>query len=105
MPPLKIHTRLKHILTTRLSETISIIGTGWLAQRFQRKGLVIAATSIPPIIGTILMLTIPRTEKGVLLFGYYLVSFSPYSSIKYLSYVVQKLNNRSRSLVTLPSHL
>ncbi|KAF3761646.1 allantoate permease [Cryphonectria parasitica EP155] len=55
-------------------QIISILGTAWLAQRFQCKGLVIAANSIPPTIGAILMLTVPRDQKGVLLFGYYLVS-------------------------------
>ncbi|KAL2145895.1 hypothetical protein VTI28DRAFT_5977 [Corynascus sepedonium] len=53
-----------------------IIGSGWAATHWQRKGLTIAAVSVLPLIGTILMLTVPRNEgnKGVLLFGYYLVS-------------------------------
>jgi MFS-type transporter involved in bile tolerance (Atg22 family) len=54
-------------------QVISILGTGWLATRFQRKGLVIAGMSVLPIIGAIMMLTVPRSQKGVLLFGYYLV--------------------------------
>jgi fucose permease len=33
-----------------------------------------ACVSILPIIGTVMMLTVPRQHKGVLLFGYYLVS-------------------------------
>ncbi|CAN8098235.1 unnamed protein product [Discula destructiva] len=55
-------------------QIISIIGSAWLAKRTQRKGLVITAISVPPVIGSILMLTVPRRLKGVLLFGYYLVS-------------------------------
>ncbi|KAH8681800.1 major facilitator superfamily domain-containing protein [Xylariales sp. PMI_506] len=55
-------------------QVLAIVGTGWLATLTQRKGLVIAGTSVPPIVGTVLMLTIPREQKGVLLFGYYLVS-------------------------------
>lgn len=55
-------------------QIIAIVGSGWLATRFQRKGLVIAGTSVLPAIGTILMLTLPRDQKGALLFGYYLVS-------------------------------
>ena len=53
-----------------------IIGSGWAATHWQRKGLTIAAVSILPIVGTLIMLTVPRTDsnKGVLLFGYYLVS-------------------------------
>lgn len=30
--------------------------------------------TVPPIVGTIIMLTVSREKKGVLLFGYYLVS-------------------------------
>ena len=51
----------------------AIIGSGWLATRFQRKGLVIAGVCVLPAAGTIIMLTVPRQHKGVLLFGYYLV--------------------------------
>lgn len=56
-------------------QIIAIIGSGWVATKTQRKGLVIAGVSILPSIGTILMLTVSREQKGVLLFGYYLVSY------------------------------
>ncbi|KAF9873096.1 allantoate permease [Colletotrichum karsti] len=56
-------------------QIFAIMGSGWLATRIKRKGVVIAMLAIPPSIGSILMLTIPRDQKGVLLFGYYLVSF------------------------------
>jgi predicted MFS family arabinose efflux permease len=54
----------------------AIIGSAWAATHWQRKGLTITAISVLPVVGTILMLTVPRTDrnKGVLLFGYYLVS-------------------------------
>ncbi|KAJ6024376.1 Major facilitator superfamily domain general substrate transporter [Penicillium herquei] len=55
-------------------QVISIIGAAWIATKTQRKGLVIAGLSVLPTIGAILMLTVPRSQKGVLLFGYYLVS-------------------------------
>ncbi|KAH8680562.1 major facilitator superfamily domain-containing protein [Xylariales sp. PMI_506] len=55
-------------------QVLSILITGWIATKTQRKGLVIACTSILPTVGTIMMLTVPRDQKGVLLFGYYLVS-------------------------------
>ncbi|KAM7215951.1 14b28d54-7c27-47ee-85cc-5d2f8fd2a3d5 [Rhypophila decipiens] len=57
-------------------QVLVIVGSGWLATRIQRKGIVIAGVSVLPCIGTILMLAVPRTpgNKGVLLFGYYLVS-------------------------------
>jgi hypothetical protein len=55
-------------------QIIAIIGSGWIATKTQRKGLVITGISVLPAIGTIIMLTVPRQHKGVLLFGYYLVS-------------------------------
>ncbi|KAI1355339.1 major facilitator superfamily domain-containing protein [Xylaria sp. FL0043] len=57
-------------------QVISIVGSAALATKIRRKGLVITLISLLPIIGTILMLTVPRNghTKGVLLFGYYLVS-------------------------------
>ncbi|KAK0701154.1 major facilitator superfamily domain-containing protein [Apiosordaria backusii] len=53
---------------------IVIIASGWVATRFKHKGLTIAGVCVLPIVGTIIMLTVPREQKGVLLFGYYLVS-------------------------------
>lgn len=58
-------------------QIITILGSGWLATRFQRKGLVITGICVLPTIGTVMMLTVPRQHKGVLLFGYYLVSERP----------------------------
>ncbi|KAK3346513.1 major facilitator superfamily domain-containing protein [Lasiosphaeria hispida] len=57
-------------------QVLVIVGSGYLATRFQRKGLVIAGVSVLPSVGTIIMLTVPRVpgNKGALLFGYYLVS-------------------------------
>ncbi|KAJ5950019.1 allantoate permease [Penicillium verhagenii] len=55
-------------------QIIAIVGGGWIATRFRSKGLVIVIVAILASIGTILMLVIPRSNKGVLLFGYYLVS-------------------------------
>lgn len=55
-------------------QVVAIVGGGWLATRFQRKGLVIVGFAIISAIGTLLMIVVPREQKGVLLFGYYLVS-------------------------------
>ncbi|KAI0810240.1 major facilitator superfamily domain-containing protein [Xylaria sp. FL0064] len=57
-------------------QVVSIVGSAALATKIRRKGFVITLISLLPIIGTILMLTVPRNghTKGVLLFGYYLVS-------------------------------
>ncbi|KAF6808922.1 allantoate permease [Colletotrichum musicola] len=56
-------------------QIFAIMGSGWLATRIQKKGVVIAGLAVPPTIGSVIMLTVPREHKGVLLFGYYLVSF------------------------------
>lgn len=55
---------------------LSILGTGWVATRIRSKGWTIAGISVLPTVGTVLMLTVPREQKGVLLFGYYLVCLS-----------------------------
>ncbi|KAG2412225.1 hypothetical protein HFD88_009782 [Aspergillus terreus] len=61
-------------------QIIAIIGGGWVATRFQRKGLVIVGFAIVAAIGTLLMIVVPRDQKGVLLFGYYLVCV-PYNPV------------------------
>ncbi|KAH7086385.1 major facilitator superfamily domain-containing protein [Paraphoma chrysanthemicola] len=55
-------------------QVVAILGSSWGATRFKRKGIAIACVAVLPTIGTIMMLTVPRKQKGVLLFGYYLVS-------------------------------
>ncbi|KAL2849846.1 major facilitator superfamily domain-containing protein [Aspergillus pseudoustus] len=55
-------------------QIVVILGGGWLATNFKTKGLVIAGIAMLAAVGTILLLTVPRDQKGVLLFGYYLVS-------------------------------
>ncbi|KAL3474288.1 major facilitator superfamily domain-containing protein [Aspergillus californicus] len=53
---------------------VIILAGGWAATKFRTKGLVIAAIAMLAAIGTIIMLTVSREKKGVLLFGYYMVS-------------------------------
>ncbi|KAL6238469.1 hypothetical protein BDW75DRAFT_227903 [Aspergillus navahoensis] len=55
-------------------QIVVILLGGWLATKFRTKGLVIAGIAMIAAVGTILLLTVPREQKGVLLFGYYLVS-------------------------------
>ncbi|KAL4961552.1 putative MFS transporter [Aspergillus stella-maris] len=55
-------------------QVVIILGGGWMATKFRTKGLVIAGIAAIAAVGTIIMLTVPREQKGVLLFGYYLVS-------------------------------
>ncbi|KAH9894530.1 MFS general substrate transporter [Xylariomycetidae sp. FL2044] len=62
-------------MPTGVVQIVMILGSAWLATKCSRKGIVITGLSVLPTVGTILMLTVPRNEhnKGVLLFGYYLV--------------------------------
>ncbi|KAF2128220.1 MFS allantoate transporter-like protein [Dothidotthia symphoricarpi CBS 119687] len=55
-------------------QIVAILASSYGATRFKRKGMAIALVAILPVIGTVMMLTVPRKHKGVLLFGYYLVS-------------------------------
>lgn len=55
-------------------QIVAIIGSAAVATKWKRKGFVITIASIFPIVGTIILLTVPRHQKGVLLFGYYLIS-------------------------------
>ena len=72
------YTNFAAILFTMPSgviQIVAIVGSAWVATRIGRKGVVISGLSLLPIIGAVLMLTVPRNEKnkGVLLLGYYLV--------------------------------
>lgn len=62
-------------MPTGVIQIVMIIGSAWIATRIGRKGVVMTGLACFPTVGTVLMLTVPRTEgnKGVLLLGYYLV--------------------------------
>jgi MFS family permease len=53
----------------------SILLSGWIATKIGRKGPVITGLACFPTAGALIMLLVPRngSNKGVLLFGYYLV--------------------------------
>lgn len=55
-------------------QIVAIIGSAAIATKWKRKGYVISLAALPPTAGTIILLTVPRSQKGVLLFGYYLIS-------------------------------
>lgn len=82
-------------------QIIAILGGGWLATRFRTKGLVIVLFATLASIGTILLLVVPRSNKGVLLFGYYLVR----RIITHLLSIDQILLTLTRCQPWLPSHL
>lgn len=55
-------------------QVVTIIGSAAIATKWQRKGYVISLSTLLPIAGTIILLTVPRSQRGVLLFGWYLIS-------------------------------
>lgn len=55
-------------------QIIAIVGSAAIATKWKRKGLVITIASVLPTVGTIILITVPRSQKGVLLFGYYLIN-------------------------------
>ncbi|OIW27878.1 MFS general substrate transporter [Coniochaeta ligniaria NRRL 30616] len=71
-------------------QIISIVGGGWMATKIKSKGWTIVFFTIPSVVGTVIMLTVSREKKGVLLFGYYLVSM--FASITPLVYAFQAQN-------------
>lgn len=60
-------------------QLIATMGGAFVAMKIKRKGPVIAALCIPPIIGCVMLMVIKHdgTHKGPLLVGYYLISFYP----------------------------
>ncbi|EXJ77839.1 hypothetical protein A1O3_08998 [Capronia epimyces CBS 606.96] len=59
-------------------QIIASLGGGWLSSKFNRKGLVLAAYGMTPIVGALIILKVPRTveHRGVLLFAYYFLSIN-----------------------------
>lgn len=57
-------------------QIVATIGGAWLATWLKKKSPVLILLCIPPIIGIIILMVVGRgdSNKGVLLFGYYLVS-------------------------------
>lgn len=81
-----------------------ILGGGWLASKLRTKGLVIAGIAMIAAVGTILLITVSREQKGVLLFGYYLVSPHQFNPGVVLS-GVNKCHVCRRYPVSRESHL
>jgi hypothetical protein len=60
-------------------QLVATLGGAFLATHWKRKGPVLALLCIPPIIGCAILIAVSHTAKnrGVLLFGYYIISFYP----------------------------
>lgn len=60
-------------------QLIAILGSAWAATHWKMKSPTLAALCVPPIIGISIMLGVPYKDsnRGVLLFGYYITSVYP----------------------------
>lgn len=60
-------------------QLVATLGGAYLATHWKRKGPILILLCIPPIIGCAILIAIDHVAKnrGVLLFGYYIISFYP----------------------------
>lgn len=60
-------------------QLVAILFSAWAATRWKAKGPVLTALCVPPIIGISILLGVPykTSNRGVLLFGYYITSVYP----------------------------
>lgn len=60
-------------------QLVATLGGAWVATKIRRKAPVLAFLSVPPIIGCLMLLFLPRgpNHKGPLLAAYYLISVYP----------------------------
>ncbi|KAK3937031.1 putative allantoate permease [Diplogelasinospora grovesii] len=60
-------------------QIVATVGGAWVATKIKRKGPVIAGLCVPPIVGCIILMVMPRTpdHRAAMLVGYYLISVYP----------------------------
>jgi hypothetical protein len=60
-------------------QIVATLGGAWIAQKMHRKAPILIFLSIPPIVGCLMLLFLPRGagHKGPLLAAYYLISVYP----------------------------
>ncbi|KAK8038098.1 hypothetical protein PG994_014865 [Apiospora phragmitis] len=60
-------------------QIVSTLGGAYLAQKWKRKGPVIALLCLPPVVGCVMLLVLPHeaSKQAPLLVGYYLISVYP----------------------------
>ncbi|CAI9626262.1 unnamed protein product [Alternaria burnsii] len=83
-------------------QIVATIGGAWLATWLKKKSPVLILLCIPPIIGIIILMVVGRgdSNKGVLLFGYYLTSFYPGISPLIYSWSGQNTGGDTKRKVT-----
>ncbi|EAT76195.2 hypothetical protein SNOG_16370 [Parastagonospora nodorum SN15] len=77
-------------------------GGAWLATRYKMKSVILIGLCIPPIIGIIILMVVGRkpSDRGVLLFGYYMTSFYPGISPLIYSWSGQNTGGDTKRKVT-----
>ncbi|KAF6805799.1 allantoate permease [Colletotrichum sojae] len=60
-------------------QLVATIGGSWIATKIHKKGPVIAALCVPPIVGCVMLMVLPSnaSQKAARLVGYYLISVYP----------------------------
>ena len=60
-------------------QLVATMGGAWVATKIHRKSPVLAFLSVPPIVGCVMLLALPRgaSHRGPLLVAYYLISVYP----------------------------
>jgi len=60
-------------------QMVATLGGAWLATHYKKKSPILVLLCIPPIIGCSVLMAVEHTKRnrGVLLLGYYLISFYP----------------------------
>jgi hypothetical protein len=83
-------------------QIIATLGGAWLATRLKKKAPVLILLCIPPIIGIVILMVVGRgrSNRGVLLFGYYLTSFYPGISPLIYSWSGQNTGGDTKRKVT-----
>ncbi|KAL1796769.1 hypothetical protein ACET3X_005309 [Alternaria dauci] len=83
-------------------QIVATIGGAWLATWWKKKSPVLILLCIPPIVGIVVLMVVGRDEsdKGVLLFGYYLTSFYPGISPLIYSWSGQNTGGDTKRKVT-----
>lgn len=83
-------------------QMIATLGGAWLADKIRMKSPVLMLLCVPPIVGCAILLAVGReaSDRGVLLFGYYIISVYPGISPLIYSWSGQNTGGDTKRKVT-----
>jgi hypothetical protein len=83
-------------------QIVATLGGAWLATRFKKKSPILILLCIPPVVGIVILMVVGRapSDRGVLLFGYYMTSFYPGISPLIYSWSGQNTGGDTKRKVT-----